>query len=101
MDSDLELNSESDLQNLEYVFDLELTPNVYGIHENGKITIILQNMLTRTHKTTTSRVYKYLWHETMHHAMRLCLTEEEVKWAKQDRMIGIIELGITPKNDDS
>lgn len=91
MEQDQELNLELDLSTLEYNLSLELTPNVYGMHKDGKVTIVLPNIQARTHKTTLDKLFKYLWHETMHYAIRLCLTEGEIEWAKQDRIIGLME----------
>jgi hypothetical protein len=77
---------------INYDFKLELTPNVYGVHDNGDITINLSSFHFGEEDINIAKIVNVLRHETFHAAFREILTNEELQWANQEWIIGQIEL---------
>jgi hypothetical protein len=76
---------------IDYDFKLELTPNIYGMHENGKIQVNLCCFNFREEDINIAKIVKVLRHETFHAVFREILTDEELQWANQERIIGLLE----------
>ena len=69
-------------------------PNIYGMHENGSITIYLSNYRYNYEDYTISQICKILLHETLHYAIRCALSDTELELCNQELVIGkIIEIG--------
>jgi hypothetical protein len=79
-------------QEPEYEFVLESTPNKFGVHDNGTIKIFVSSFNFGKEEINIDKIIKVINHETYHYAMRKALSEEELTWANQERIIGKIEL---------
>ena len=77
---------------IDFDFSLEHMPNCFGMHDNGTIKIFLSSFNFGIEEINVKKIIEFINHETYHFCMHQCLTEEELKTANQERIIGKIML---------